>query len=122
MSTEVNVGSKHDWAKWIIAIALFSFVIAGNFLYTDLAPVARAAMSIFTSLIAVGFLFSTAPGKRLNSFINATKMEIKKVTWPTHKEATRISFIVVIVIAILAVVLWCLDSLIVKIVHLITSF
>lgn len=45
------------------------------------------------------------------SFLKETKIELKKVTWPTRKEAVRLTEVVLIVSLIVMVYLGVLDYL-----------
>jgi len=61
----------------------------------------------------------TAPAEgRLTRFIRETKSELKKVTWPTREQATRLTGIVIAVSAAVGLVMGGIDFLFEKIVQL----
>ena len=49
------------------------------------------------------------PGK-LATFYQETMGELKRVSWPTRAEAFRLTWIVLVVMFIMAVFLWSMDS------------
>ena len=49
------------------------------------------------------------PENRLQRYFRETRGELGKVTWPTREEATNLTIIVLIVIAVMSVFLGILD-------------
>lgn len=65
---------------------------------------------------------ATAPNldaskEKAGNFLNETLVELKKTTWPTKEEATRLTLVVVGVIVILGVYMGVLDALLSFLVH-----
>lgn len=55
-----------------------------------------------------------APRKGLAKFwqyLKETRLELKKITWPTHKDTFKKTLLVIFVVALTAVVLWGFDQL-----------
>ena len=44
-------------------------------------------------------------------FFRQVKQEVKKVTWPTRKEVTQTSIMVLVLVAIAAAFFFCVDQL-----------
>jgi preprotein translocase subunit SecE len=51
-----------------------------------------------------------AYGKRLQRFFHETKIELKKVNWPTKRELTVFTSIVLVVIIIFGIFFWIIDA------------
>ncbi len=49
-------------------------------------------------------------GKRLQRFMHDIKIELKKVNWPTRRELAVFTGIVLIVILIVGIFFWVLDT------------
>ncbi|ORJ63108.1 preprotein translocase subunit SecE [Geothermobacter hydrogeniphilus] len=47
---------------------------------------------------------------KTNEFLGNVKSELKKVTWPTRKETYSSTIVVVVLVMIVAVFLWVVDS------------
>jgi preprotein translocase subunit SecE len=50
------------------------------------------------------------PDNRLVRYFKDTRAEIRKVTWPTREEGLRLTYVVLIVTTISAIVLFAADS------------
>ncbi|MDT8440360.1 MAG: preprotein translocase subunit SecE [Desulfuromonadales bacterium] len=47
---------------------------------------------------------------KVTDFLQQVKAELEKVTWPTRKEATGSTVVVVVLVLMVAVFLWLVDS------------
>ena len=105
-----TVGSGAEKAKVLGAIAL---VIASLASYWALgskgALVQWAAFLVLLALAVVSFLASE-PGKQLIAFGRDAWREVKKVVWPTRKEATQMTAVVFGFVLIMAMFLWLTDK------------
>lgn len=58
---------------------------------------------------------------KLIKFINESKVELKKVTWPTRKQATKYTLIVIGISTVTAIILSSLDFIFSRIVQLLIN-
>ncbi len=63
----------------------------------------------------------TSYGNRLQRFLHDIKIELKKVNWPTKRELTVFTGIVLIVILIVGIFFWILDTGLTAILQLIIT-
>ena len=61
-----------------------------------------------TTGIAVAM--TSTQGRRLWAFIQGTRVEIRKVVWPTKQETTQTALAVFVFTLIMALFFWALDS------------
>ena len=52
----------------------------------------------------------TKKESKLGAYFKGVKTELKKVVWPTKKEAVKYTEVVVVVCAIFAIFFWLLDT------------
>jgi preprotein translocase subunit SecE len=52
---------------------------------------------------------NTKKSGRLSGFFKGVKSELKKVSWPTKKELTNNTIVVIVVVALMTLVVWGLD-------------
>ncbi|ABL98411.1 preprotein translocase subunit SecE [Shewanella amazonensis] len=116
-----NQGSSLDIVKWGIAILLLAAAVVGNQMYSEASVVVRALGVIVAFAIAGFIALQTVKGKQALAFARESHIEVKKVVWPTRQEALNTTFIVLAATAVLALILWGLDALLLKIVNLITG-
>ncbi|MEH6818208.1 MAG: preprotein translocase subunit SecE, partial [Pseudoalteromonas distincta] len=60
-------------------------------------------------------------GKQAQSFAREAHIEVRKVVWPTRQEALNTTFIVLAATAVMALILWGLDAILLRVVNLITG-
>ena len=88
----------------VISLILFYYFPEGSFFY-------RVIGVTVGFLVAAGLFFTTVPGRGVGSFLVAARVELQKVVWPTKSETTQTTFIVFILVLIVAAFLWALDRL-----------
>ena len=113
--------SGMDGLKWVVVFALLAAAVVGNYLYSDVSVVLRAAAVVVLVAAAGGVAALTAKGKTAIAFARESRMEVRKVVWPTRQEATQTTFIVLAVTVIMALALWGIDGIMVRLVRLVTG-
>ena len=112
--------SSTDLAKYLAAAAL---VVAGVFAFYWFQPqLATPVRSIIVALGIVGAVavfLTTGKGHQTRDFFSETRFEMRKVVWPTRQEATRLTWIVIIAVAIISLVLAGFDQIIQWLIRLI---
>ena len=110
-STHVEtVSTGADKAKLAAALAL---VVVGLTAYYFLASqgqlVQWVALLVLLALAAAAFL-SSETGRQLIAFGRESEREVRKVVWPTRKEATQMTAYVFGFVVIMALFLWVTDK------------
>ena len=96
---------------WTISvIAGFSAVILFTYL-ENLGLLYRVLLLVGLLIASLGLLSQTNFGKAAVKLIGDARSEVAKVVWPSRGETTQMSVIVLIMILILALVFWGLDTL-----------
>ncbi|MGF1732376.1 preprotein translocase subunit SecE [Photobacterium proteolyticum] len=113
--------SSMDGLKWVAVFALLAAAVVGNYLYSDVSVVLRASAVVVLVAAAGGLAALTAKGKTAITFARESRMEVRKVVWPTRQEATQTTFIVLAVTVIMALALWGIDGIMVRLVRLVTG-
>jgi preprotein translocase subunit SecE len=110
-TTQVQtVSTAGDKAKLAASALLVLAALAGYFLLAKQGALAQwAAFLVLLALAVVSFLVSE-PGKQLIAFGRDAWREVKKVVWPTRKEATQMTAVVFGFVLIMALFLWLTDK------------
>jgi len=110
-TTQVQtVSTAGDKAKLAASALLVVAALAGYFLLAKQGALAQwAAFLVLLALAVVSFLISE-PGKQLIAFGRDAWREVKKVVWPTRKEATQMTAVVFGFVLIMALFLWLTDK------------
>jgi len=109
--TETSQGGSLDIVKLLVAAAT---IIGGLYSYyyyvNELALPLRVLMVLGGTGIGIAIGMTSTQGRRLWHFIQASRVEIRKVVWPTRQETTQTAIAVVVFTLVMAVFFWALDS------------
>ena len=113
--------SVPDTIKWAVAIGVLAAGIATFYIYPEQSQFLRIVGVLIAAVIAVGVAVQTEKGRELWSFIKEARTELRKVVWPARKETLNTTALVIVVVAIVGVLLWVLDGILVRVVKAILS-
>jgi len=69
-------------------------------------------LGLFVVIGLSGFIvYQTNFGKTIYTYVADSKIELKKVTWPTKQETTQTALGVIVIVVIIGILLWLLDML-----------
>ncbi|EHC51383.1 Preprotein translocase subunit SecE [Salmonella enterica subsp. enterica serovar Inverness str. R8-3668] len=110
--------------KWIVVAILLIVAIVGNYLYRDMMLPLRALAVVILIAAAGGVALLTTKGKATvasSAFAREARTEVRKVIWPTRQETLHTTLIVAAVTAVMSLILWGLDGILVRLVSFITG-
>ncbi|WP_118987079.1 preprotein translocase subunit SecE [Photorhabdus sp. CRCIA-P01] len=107
--------------KWLLVAALLTVAIVGNYLYREYSLPLRAMAVVVIVALAGAVALWTAKGKTTLAFAREARVEMRKVIWPTRQEALHTTLIVAAVTALMSLILWGLDGILVRLVSFITG-
>jgi len=117
-----NQGGSMDLLKWIVVIGLLASAVVGNYIYGEEISVVYRALGVIAAIgVALVMASQTEKGREAVAFAKESRLEIRKVVWPTRKEATNTTLIVLAATGVMALVLWGMDGVLVRIVGFITG-
>lgn len=123
MNTKANTpdDGKTDTVKWSITLLLIVGGIVGFYYFSE----QWIWMRILGLLIVIGLAgfiaAKTEKGLYAIEFMREAQIEVRKVVWPTPRETTQVTGIVIVMVIFVAVIIWVLDSLLMWIVRLLTG-
>lgn len=120
MSAKNGANAKTSWLdkiKWAVIVAVVAASIVANNLYSHYSVTLRLIAFVVLALVLVAFALTTQKGKSIWGFMKDSRNELRKVVWPTRQETTQTTLIIAVVVVILALVLWGVDSLFAAIVR-----
>ena len=107
---------------WIIAVALIIVAAVGNtYFAAQLSLVVRVLALVALGAVAVAAAALTNQGQKTLQFIKESRTELRKIIWPTRPEATQTTLIVIAMCVVVSLVLWGIDSIIVRLVAFLTN-
>lgn len=121
-NTEAQGGGRYlEAVKWLTVAILLVVAIVGNYYYRDLSLPLRALVVVLMITFAGIVTLMTTKGKAIVAFAREVRTEVRKVIWPTRQEALHTTLIVAAVIAVMSMILWGLDGVLVRLVSFITG-
>lgn len=97
-------------------ILLVGGVVAFYLLGKELLFV-RVGALVVALLVAAGVLYTTNVGKSIWQFAFDSRVEVRKMVWPSRQETTQTTLVVVLLIVVIGLFLWGVDSLLAWIVR-----
>lgn len=102
----------------IVVVSLVLFYLDPLGLSTTLYKV----LVLLIGLVLAGFVFfKSSQGVRFSSFLIETKIELRKVVWPTRDETMKTTGMIMVAVVIVAIFLWMVDALLSWLVQLLTN-
>lgn len=107
---------------WIIAVVLVLVAAVGNAYFAAQIPtIARVLGLVALGAGALAAAAFTNQGQKTLHFMKDARTELRKIIWPTRPEATQTTLIVVAMCVVVSLVLWGIDSIIVRLVTFVTN-
>ncbi len=107
-----------DLAKWIGAFVILAGGVAGFYYWSDESLLLRIIALLVLSAAALFVTVQTEKGRAAWDFVRESHTEVRKVVWPTRKETTQTTLIVIAMVGLVAIILWILDGLLAWLVKL----
>jgi preprotein translocase subunit SecE len=109
--TETSQSGVLDILKLLVAAGALVGGLYGYYFYeNDIALPIRVLMVLGGAAAGIAIAMTSAQGQRLWHFIQGSRVEIRKVVWPTRTETTQTAIAVFVFTLIMALFFWALDS------------
>lgn len=113
--------SKQDMLKWATIVLLIGAATVAHVHWQSIALPLRVSGWIIVLAVALLLAAQTQRGRLVRAFINEAQIELHKVVWPTRQETVQTTTVVAIVVLIMAVLLWVLDSSLMAMIRSLTT-
>ncbi|MDO8455719.1 MAG: preprotein translocase subunit SecE [Burkholderiaceae bacterium] len=105
-----TVGTGAEKVKLALAAGLVVAAIVAFYMLSKQGQLAQWGALLACLVAAVAVFWSAETGKRLLAFGRDSTREVKKVVWPTRKEATQMTAYVFGFVVVMALFLWITDK------------
>ena len=99
---------KYALALLLVAGGLFAFY----WFEAQWPAPARIGMVVLGVVAGVAVFMTSLKGRQTREFLSESRFELRKVVWPTRQEAMRMTWIVMVVVVIIALLLAGFDTII----------
>jgi preprotein translocase subunit SecE len=105
-----TVGTGAEKVKLALAAGLVVAAIVAFYMLSKQGQLAQWGALLACLVAAIAVFWSAETGKRLLAFGRDSTREVKKVVWPTRKEATQMTAYVFGFVVVMALFLWITDK------------
>ena len=126
MRRSVTEGSKEisstlDTLKMATAVAILLMSIFSFYYFPELSVLIRVLVVLFSVVMSLLIFFKTQRGLIFWEFLQGSRVEMRKVVWPTKQETIQTTLTVFVFVLVLGIFFWLLDFLLLYITTSITS-
>jgi len=118
---EAPSGSSADTLKIAAAAVLGVAALVAFYVFAEQSLLARVIGLLVAAGVICAILYQTAVGKRTVAFFRDARTEVRKVVWPSRAETMQTTLTVFVIVLIVGIFLWLLDSLLAMLFKLITG-
>ncbi len=109
-----------DLVKWLVVFAILTSLVVANSVFEF--STLQLAIGLVVLIPLAGFIAAqTGKGREFLTFAKEAKLEVRKVVWPTRQETNQTTLIVAVVTLIMALILFGLDWVLLKVVSFLTG-
>ena len=111
MSAKLETASgMPDVLKWFAAAVLLFAGLIGFYWFAEHSTLLRVIGLLFAVAASLVVAVQTEKGRSTWEFMRDSRTEVRKVVWPTRKETTQTTLIIMGVVTVVALIMWGLDS------------
>ena len=109
--TEKNIETKSSKSYLLLSIGVLITGMILFYYYSDVRLFYRVVGMISVVIFSAFIAYQSDFGKLVYSYVTDSKVELKKVTWPTKQETTQTTLGVIFVVIVVGILLWLFDML-----------
>ena len=107
---ETSESGVLDILKLLVAAGVLVGGLYGYYYYLEWSLPVRVLLVLGGLAAGIVIAMTSVQGQRLWAFIQGSRVEIRKVVWPTKQETTQTAIAVFVFTLIMALFFWALDS------------
>ena len=106
-----NLKSSSDQWKTILAVVIVDAALALYYINPlNFNSLTKVLVTLVWFIVAGGVFIKSSQGDRFQHFLKETRIELRKVVWPTREETFKTTGIIMIAVVIVAIFLWIVDA------------
>jgi preprotein translocase subunit SecE len=102
--------AKWEPIKWLLGLALLALAIYGNSYFSEQSLLYRVIGVMVVAGGALAILSLTIKGREFIGLLKDARSEMRKVVWPQRQETLQTTLGVVVIVLVVALILWLVDT------------
>jgi preprotein translocase subunit SecE len=99
-----------DNIKLFVAVVVMMAAIVLFYAYQEYSTLLRVLGLLAAAGLSVFIASKSTVGAQALAYIGATQVEVRKVVWPTRQETVQTTMVVILMVMLVAILLWGVDS------------
>ena len=120
MDTDTE-NSTVDTLKLVVAGGILLGCIVGYYYYGEVSVLIRVIGVMLALAAAVLVALQSSRGQEFWRFVQGSRIELRKVVWPTREETIQTTITVLIFATLMGVFFWLLDMFLLYVTRLLTG-
>ena len=120
MDTDTG-NSTLDTLKLLAAGGILLGGIVGYYYYADVSVLIRVIGVLLSLAAAVFVALQSSRGQDFWKFVQGSRIELRKVVWPTREETIQTTITVMVFATVMGVFFWLLDMFLLYVTRLLTG-
>ena len=109
---EPQAAAPLDTVLLVLAfVALAAGIVAFYWFANQINVTVRVVMVLAGLGVGVALAYQTAAGKTMWGYVRGANVEVRKTTWPTRQESLQATLMIAVVVLVVSLILWGLDSM-----------
>jgi preprotein translocase subunit SecE len=100
-----------DTAKLVAGVAVLAGGIAAFYALSDQAIWLRWLIVLASLVVGALIALQSHQGRTFWQFVQSSRIELRKVVWPSRQETWQVTLVVFVMVSVLALFFWGLDSI-----------
>jgi preprotein translocase subunit SecE len=112
-----------DVLKWGCAVLLCLVALFGAHVgpLSTLPFATQVLLGLLAMILALYVVALTTQGRSGLIFLKEAGVEVKKVVWPSRQETSQATFVVILIVLLMSVLLWVIDTVLFSVVAWLTG-
>jgi preprotein translocase subunit SecE len=110
-----------DTAKLVAGVAVLAGGIAAFYMLGDLPIWVRWLIVLAGLVLGALIAVQSYQGRTFWQFVQSSRVELRKVVWPSRQETWQVTLVVFVMIVVLGLFFWGLDALLGFLTHWLTG-
>ena len=121
LKAENQEETRLNGLKWLAVIVLLLAGLVGSYYYSEISMPIRMGVWLGILVVAGVIAATTQKGKWVVQFFRDSRVELRKVVWPTRQETMQTTIVVAAMVVVLALILWGIDGVLVWLIGWLTG-
>ena len=109
--TENNIETRSSKSFLLLSISVLITGMILFYYFSEVRLFYRVVGMISVVIFSAFIAYQSDFGKLVYSYVTDSKVELKKVSWPTKQETTQTTLGVIFVVIVVGILLWLFDML-----------